>query len=143
VLVQVVGQPLEYGGALTQTPRVQDQLLEAALAEASSYLAVLAKSAAFEGVEVATEVLPGAPAEQVLAAVEPHRVDLIVMCSHGQTGFTRWAMGSITRRVVHHSPVPVLVLREKSITSLSQGDTSHPSPFWSPHWPLRGRAPSI
>lgn len=126
VLMQVVEQSHEYGGALTQAPRVQEQLLEAALAEASSYLAMLVKSPECEGIEVTTEVLAGAPAEHILAAAEESRADLIVMGSHGRTGFVRWAMGSVTQKVVHHSPVPVLVLREKSIRSFPQAGARYP-----------------
>ena len=126
VLVQVVGPSHEYGGALAQTPRVQDQVLEATLAEASSSLALLAHSPECEGVAVISEVLPGEPAERILAAVESHHSDLIVMAGHDQTGFTRWPLGSVTHKVVHHSRVPVFVLREKGIRSVSQGEASRP-----------------
>lgn len=39
-------------------------------------------------------------------------IDLIVLCSHGETGFKRWAVGSVAQKVARHSPVPVLILRE-------------------------------
>jgi nucleotide-binding universal stress UspA family protein len=34
------------------------------------------------------------------------------MCSHGDTGFKRWVIGSVAHHVIHHSPVPVLLLQE-------------------------------
>ncbi|MDI6401484.1 universal stress protein [Balneolaceae bacterium ANBcel3] len=40
--------------------------------------------------------------------------DLIVMTSHGRTGFSRLILGSICEKVVRMSTVPVLVLEEKS-----------------------------
>ncbi|MEO8956959.1 MAG: universal stress protein, partial [Ktedonobacteraceae bacterium] len=38
--------------------------------------------------------------------------DLIVMCSHGYTGFKRWFLGSVADVVTRTAPVPVLVLRD-------------------------------
>ncbi|HEX9132317.1 MAG TPA: universal stress protein, partial [Ktedonobacteraceae bacterium] len=38
--------------------------------------------------------------------------NIIVMCSHGYTGFKRWVLGSVADKVTHYSPIPVLVLRE-------------------------------
>src|SRR6266849_3324453 len=38
--------------------------------------------------------------------------DLIEMCSHGYTGFKRWALGSVAQKIIPHSSVPTLVLRD-------------------------------
>jgi nucleotide-binding universal stress UspA family protein len=32
------------------------------------------------------------------------------MSTHGASGLTRWAIGSVTERVIRHSAVPLLVL---------------------------------
>jgi nucleotide-binding universal stress UspA family protein len=37
--------------------------------------------------------------------------DLIVMGTHGRTGFNRWMLGSVAERVLRESPVPVLTVR--------------------------------
>lgn len=37
-------------------------------------------------------------------------VRMVVMATHGRSGFERWKLGSITERVVRHSPVPVTVI---------------------------------
>jgi nucleotide-binding universal stress UspA family protein len=34
------------------------------------------------------------------------------MCSHGYTGFKRWALGSVADKITRHSSIPVFVLRE-------------------------------
>jgi nucleotide-binding universal stress UspA family protein len=36
---------------------------------------------------------------------------MIAMCTHGRSGVQRWALGSITEKVVRHSDNPVLVVR--------------------------------
>ncbi|HEY6411284.1 MAG TPA: universal stress protein, partial [Ktedonobacteraceae bacterium] len=47
-----------------------------------------------------------------LSAAQSLHANLIVMCSHGYTGFKRWTLGSIADKVTRHSSIPVLVLRE-------------------------------
>jgi nucleotide-binding universal stress UspA family protein len=37
-------------------------------------------------------------------------VDLLVMASHGRSGLSRLTLGSVTMKVVHHAPCPVLVV---------------------------------
>jgi nucleotide-binding universal stress UspA family protein len=39
-------------------------------------------------------------------------VDVIVVGSHGKTGFGRLLLGSVSEHVVRHAPCPVLVVRE-------------------------------
>jgi nucleotide-binding universal stress UspA family protein len=59
---------------------------------------------------VETEVLYGLPGPALLQDVKENRPDLLVMTSHGRTGFVRWALGSVTDRLIR-SNVPVLVIR--------------------------------
>jgi nucleotide-binding universal stress UspA family protein len=59
---------------------------------------------------VETAVLSGPPAHALLADLKENRPDLVIMTSHGHTGFIRWALGSVTDRLIR-GPVPVLVLR--------------------------------
>jgi nucleotide-binding universal stress UspA family protein len=46
----------------------------------------------------------------ILEEAEDIRPDLIIMGRHGYTGLTRLLMGSVTARVIGHSPVNVLVV---------------------------------
>ena len=41
------------------------------------------------------------------------RVDLIVMSTRGQSGFSRWLMGSVAERVVRGVRIPVLLIHAK------------------------------
>ena len=111
ILLQVVTSPIDYGGYLTQAPLLSESIIETSLDEAKSYLKTLAKSEDLAGINTKVEVMFGTPAQDIFAVTQSRRVDLIVMSSHGRTGFTRWALGSVTHNVVHHSPVPILVLR--------------------------------
>jgi nucleotide-binding universal stress UspA family protein len=59
---------------------------------------------------VETAVLRGPPAQALLSDIQENPPDLLVMTSHGRTGFIKWALGSVTDRMIR-GPVPVLVLR--------------------------------
>lgn len=48
----------------------------------------------------------------IRVALENH-VDLIVMGSHGRTGFQRLLMGSVTERVIGQAPCPILVVKKR------------------------------
>src|SRR6266576_5329505 len=54
----------------------------------------------------------GQPAVNILSAVDTRNIDLVVLCSHGYTGMTRWVLGSVAEKVARHARVPVLILRE-------------------------------
>ena len=86
--------------------------MEESLTQAKDYLTQVASSPDLQGIKVQTEVLAGHPAQMILSFAQDHPVDLIVMCSHGASGFKRWVMGSVAQKVVRHSSVPTLVLRE-------------------------------
>lgn len=53
----------------------------------------------------------GAPREQILAAADEIRADLIVMGTHGRRGITHALIGSVAERVVRMSRIPVLTVR--------------------------------
>jgi nucleotide-binding universal stress UspA family protein len=64
-----------------------------------------------EGVKVQTEVLLGNPAEEITLFAKHRGVDLIVMSSHGRSGPSRWAYGSVADKVSRASSVPILMVR--------------------------------
>lgn len=37
-------------------------------------------------------------------------IRMLVMATHGRTGFERWRLGNVTEKVVRHATVPVLVV---------------------------------
>jgi nucleotide-binding universal stress UspA family protein len=45
----------------------------------------------------------------------PASYDLVAMATHGRTGLSRWALGSITERVFNSITVPLLILRPPDI----------------------------
>lgn len=62
-----------------------------------------------EGLTVTSDVRVGPIAQGILDAVQPG--DMIVMGSHGRSGFKRWMLGSVAEEVLRHSHVPVLMVK--------------------------------
>ncbi|HZD10065.1 MAG TPA: universal stress protein, partial [Candidatus Binatia bacterium] len=79
--------------------------------QAAGYLASLAEAHANEGVELRTLLVEGDEAAVILNAAEAEGVAMIVMSAFGYSGTSRWSMGSVTEKVLHGAPCPVLVMR--------------------------------
>ncbi|HEY0606258.1 MAG TPA: universal stress protein [Herpetosiphonaceae bacterium] len=62
-------------------------------------------------VAVESEVLEGPAAAAIVRVAETHQADLLVMGARG-LGPLRSALGSISQRVLHDAPCPVLITRE-------------------------------
>jgi nucleotide-binding universal stress UspA family protein len=61
-----------------------------------------------EAIERVTEL--GLPGEVLLNQLAEGSIDLVVMMSHGRHGFVKWALGSVTDRLIR-GPTPVLVMQ--------------------------------
>ena len=77
---------------------------------AENYLTQIAENLTKKGMSVQIVVSSGRPAEAILDYVRDNDVDLIVMSTRGQTGFSRWIRGSVVGRVSRNSPVPILTV---------------------------------
>ncbi len=63
------------------------------------------------GIPVSVQSTLGTPAAAILDAAEKGKADLIALTTHGRSGFSRWAFGSVAEQVLRHSACPLLVLR--------------------------------
>jgi len=59
---------------------------------------------------VTSQMLQGPAAETILRVARDGDYDLIVMGSHGHSRLHRALLGSVSYRVLHDSPVPVLLI---------------------------------
>ena len=55
----------------------------------------------------------GMPAHEIVEAAKELDTDLIVIATHGFTGWKHFCIGSTAERVVRTAPCPVFVVREK------------------------------
>jgi nucleotide-binding universal stress UspA family protein len=84
--------------------------------QAQKYLDRIAKAMAAKGINVSTEVLLWKPDEAIVGYAKQFRCDLIVMASHGRSGPSRWAHGSVADKVLRASGIPVLMIRARGCT---------------------------
>lgn len=64
------------------------------------------------GQTVATQVVEGFSVhEEIIKAAQNLEVDLIIMGSHGRTGFKKFILGSVAQKVLGESHIPVLIVR--------------------------------
>lgn len=79
------------------------------------------KAAKAHRLNITPFVVTGVPYAKITDIAEEQNADLIVIATHGYTGFKHFYMGSTTERVVRHAPCPVLVVRDKERDFVNAG----------------------
>ena len=109
ILFQVVPLVSIYAAAEFVTPFVVDEKQKEA---AQRYLTNLAEELKKRGFRVTAKLKAGSlVAADIIDFAKESRVDLIVMCTHGHSGITRWALGSVAHKVLTRAETPVLLIR--------------------------------
>jgi universal stress protein A len=77
-------------------------------------LADVARNMISKTVQVQSKTLCcGDPAKMICDLAESENVDLIVIATHGMTGWRHYAHGSVAQKVIHLTMHPVLLVRGK------------------------------
>lgn len=108
-----------------------------AAAEATYLETIRAELRSGSEVPASYVVLNGEPADHIRLRALDVGADLIVMTTHGRTGFSRLWLGSVADSVIRHSTVPVLLLRP---AKSSRGRTAARHAFKRILVPLDGSA---
>lgn len=113
VLTRAYQIPLStYGGAEAAYIPNPNALMNVVKEEAGAYLEAKVDELRQNGVEkVSSILLLGSGADEIIDLARTTPDNLIAMCTHGRSGVKRWALGSVTEKVVRHSGDPVLVVR--------------------------------
>jgi nucleotide-binding universal stress UspA family protein len=64
-----------------------------------------------DGLTVETQVMSGSPAQAIVDFAAGNHTALIAMSTHGRSGATRWALGSVADAVLHGTHTPLLLVR--------------------------------
>ncbi len=56
-------------------------------------------------------LLVGNPFEEIMRLAQQRNVDLLVICTHGRSGFEHLLIGSTAEKLIRHAPCPVFVVR--------------------------------
>ena len=114
VLTRAYQIPLSSAYARADAPYIpnSDALLNVVREEAGAYLEAKVNELKQNGIEkVSSILLVGSGADEIIDLARSTPDNLIAMCTHGRSGVKRWALGSVTEKVVRHSGDPVLVVR--------------------------------
>lgn len=84
-----------------------------AIADAEQELTGLKRAARKAGLKATMKIVEGFPAPEIVRVAKAARAGLIVMGTHGRTGWKQVVMGSVALRVVASAPCPVMTVREK------------------------------
>ncbi len=87
---------------------IRREAMKAAEADAKGYLSKLADRLKKAGLNVKIAVSEGRPADKILDYARDSAIELIVMTTHGRSGPSRFAFGSVAEKVIRNSTVPVL-----------------------------------
>jgi len=98
---------------VTTTEAALQRASEEAAIFAREYLDRVAAGVQELGITVQKVIIGGRPHYQIIQYAETNQVDLIVMSTRGQSGLSRWLMGTVSDRVVRGANVPVLMVRSR------------------------------
>jgi universal stress protein A len=98
----------DYCLSTEEVQRAEEQLIAAAKQNLQKQLA---KVPAAKEVELTADVRKGIPSEEILKEEQDKGIDLIVIASLGQTGLSKYLIGSIARNVLKGAKCPVLLTK--------------------------------
>ena len=67
-------------------------------------------------------VRDGVPFEEIIAVAKERETDLIVLGTHGRTGFTQTIIGSVAERVVRRAPCSVFCINPSVVETLESDE---------------------
>ena len=95
-------------GSLALLPQLQGEVEEAARKQLARLVADEDRRQLHAKAEVLTAL---GPAEAIVDYAKSHKVDIIVMGTHGRRALAHLFVGSVAERVVRTAPCPVLTVR--------------------------------
>jgi nucleotide-binding universal stress UspA family protein len=91
--------------------KMLNELLEAYKKENQDILLKCTEIANQKGLTIKTFLLQGNPASAILDYIKKEKFDLVIMGSRGLGKFKELILGSVSSKIVHHSPCAVLLIR--------------------------------
>jgi nucleotide-binding universal stress UspA family protein len=119
--------------------KMYEKIIQKKEKEREKQLASHRKTAKDRGIEVNSVLLRGiSAASSILDYISDKDFDLVIMGTHGHTGFKSLLLGSVTEKVVRESPVPVLTIHKdynkieikEILVPVDLSGYSHPTIDW-------------
>jgi nucleotide-binding universal stress UspA family protein len=90
-----------------------DRVAREQAAAAVKYAVERIESGKASGLEIITKIISGSAREMILDEAERWDADLIVLGSHGYSGWQRFLLGSVSHAVATHAHCSVEIVRRK------------------------------
>ena len=99
-------------GAWYIDKRINKKIISDAKKFAKSFLSKLEKTAKSSGIPLFVHVIEAKSiSKQIVDFANSKKINLIVIGSHGQTGFNRFLLGSVSNAVSQSAKCPVLIIK--------------------------------
>jgi nucleotide-binding universal stress UspA family protein len=113
-LLQVLSKMTHYvtgGEATVDVPYTSEETTQIT-ERAMTYLNETGERLRYKGAMVKSKVVVGDASEEIVKAAEEIDANLIAMSTHGRSGITRWAFGSVTDKVLRREGrIPIAMVR--------------------------------
>lgn len=89
-------------------------------AEADLYLHGIAGKIREQQIDVDYSILEGRTAESIIDFSQQEKMDLVILCTHGASGFSRWNMSSVVTKVIEKAYIPLFIIRSYQETGTEE-----------------------
>lgn len=104
---------LPFTAGYIEHEKYEKEIAAKAEEEAKKYLQKKKAVLASKGINTSTALLKGHAANAILQYAENNAVSLIAITTHGFSGISKWAYGSVASNIIESSTKPILLLRPK------------------------------
>ncbi|MBT1703736.1 universal stress protein [Chryseosolibacter indicus] len=110
-LLHVVELPVMHDTVLMPVLNFEEELLKELKEKSEGEFSKIITKYNKDNVKATFNVVFGAPSLQIIDYIKNNNIDLVIMGSHGASGLREIFVGSNAEKIVRHSPVPVLVIK--------------------------------
>jgi nucleotide-binding universal stress UspA family protein len=103
-----------FGSEITLISAVDNEEDNEKVRKAAGYVEVAKDVLQGHNLRCKAAIRQGDPAEAILAFCQESGADVIAMTTSGMSGIERMLLGSVTEKVLRHSTLPVLVVRDRA-----------------------------
>lgn len=106
-LITVIGNDIDTAGmSLQRAQESHDEI------ERKVRTDLTTQSSKYDGLDISVEIINSpSSSDGILTFAEKNNVDMIVMGSHGRSGFKKLVLGSVASNIVTKSKYPVLIVK--------------------------------
>jgi len=117
VILITVNEPMQIPDVVRHTAgfdekKYENELTARSERDVKGYLSKKESVLRDKGVKVSSTSILGMPAQTILQYAEDNSVSLIALSTHGFSGITKWAYGSVASKIIQSSSKPVLLVRQ-------------------------------